>query len=235
MAEIRLPLNPSNSSHQEKKKSSGLNKTNDFFSSWASWAGQESFHCLLAQHRRKCGWNRRNKSLQQKAVEPISHPPKSLSAFMPSARVADKGLHMAREGTDVQESPSWMLGGRVSIKCNERTTFLFFTVRTHPSPRTQPCSQISCQVAHWLTQKTMGQEVPHLPLAQQNLNSGLLNKKKKKKEMRILSSAPLSNTIPWSWRLRQTTWSACRNNKHTFTTCLRPNGLSWKFHSDAKF
>ena len=163
---------------KKNSKRSGLNKTNDSFSSWASWAGQESSHCLLAQHGRKCRWNRRNQSLQQKTLEPLSLPPTSLSAFMPSARVADKGLHTVREGTDVQESPSCLPGGRVSIKCNERTTFLFFTLRTHPSPRTQPCSQITCQVAHRLTQKTMGQEVPHLPLAQQNLNSGLLNKKR---------------------------------------------------------
>lgn len=182
--------------------------------STASWPN-------VAKKVDETGWIR--KPPESMSLQPTSPPGSS-----PPARVADKGLHAVREGTDVQESPSSLPGGRASRKHNERVKF---TLRIHPSPRTQACNQVSCQVAHWPTQRTMGQEVPHHPLTEWDLNSCLLNKK----QMRNLSPVLLSGKIPWSWRQRQASWSACRKSKHKFTTCFHPNGLYWQFHSDAKF
>ena len=80
--------------------------------------------------------------------ESMSLPPTSPAGSSLPARVADKGLHAVREGTDVQESPSSLPGGRASRKHNERAKFLFFTLKIHPSPRAHACNQVSYQVAH---------------------------------------------------------------------------------------
>lgn len=115
-------------------KTNGLNQRNKYFFPLGPPVLSEFslLHCLLAQCGRKSGWT----GWIQQAPELMSLPLMSPPGATPPARVADKGLHASREGTDVQERPSSLPGGGASRKRSGRTAFLLFTLRKHPSPRT---------------------------------------------------------------------------------------------------